>query len=382
MFFLWFFFMLAAAAVARAQTLEEVLTAHSDTLSMMLMWLASQEFIFECLSEAKGITLLAPSNTALARLFGTSLPARLASDMNLLTAFVNYHILDGVYHMADFVSARTTSAPTFLSIPAYSNMSEVQVIQERSENGTLTFFTGGGAQSIDLDFTGGTLHVIDSVLMVPGRVTDTLVVAGYTAAVGALRLANIDGPLDALSNMTVFVPNNEAFIAIGSAISYMTIEQLTIVLNYHFVRGRVLRSQLITTGTQRSAQGAVLNFRVENGALFVNSARVIATDLLVKNGVVHILDGVLNPANATATPDPNAATQAPAFNGLTTTTCGVSFTAPVVPTTTVSTNAVPTATASSPTTPTPTLVRGDAAQARRALGVTVVCGLAQYDHYV
>lgn len=72
----------------------------------------------------------------------------------------------------------------------------------------------------------------------------------------------------------------------------MTLEQLTTVLNYHVVRGQVLYSQLIKGGgTVVTAEGAALNFRVVQGALFVNSARVVVTDVLVGNGVVHFIDG-------------------------------------------------------------------------------------------
>ena len=125
----------------------------------------------------------------------------------------------------------------------------------------------------------------------PSRLTDTLVADGYTGAVGAFRQAAIEEPLNNAADMTLFVPNNDAFNAIGSAINTMTLEQLTTVLNYHVVQGQVLYSQMIAAGTQRTAEGASLNFRIENGMLFVNSARVIATDILIANGVVHILDG-------------------------------------------------------------------------------------------
>lgn len=143
----------------------------------------------------------------------------------------------------------------------------------------------------DFNYVGGTLHIIDTPLTMPTRLTDTLIADGYTGAVGALRQAAIEEPLNDAADMTVFVPNNDAFNAIGSIVNTMTLEQLTTVLNYHVLQGQVLYSQLISAGTQRTAEGASLNFRIENGALFVNSARVVATDILIANGVVHILDG-------------------------------------------------------------------------------------------
>jgi hypothetical protein len=40
----------------------------------------------------------------------------------------------------------------------------------------------------------------------------------------------------------------------------------------------------------------------EEGAVFVNDARVINSDVLIANGVLHVIDSVLNPAEADAEP--------------------------------------------------------------------------------
>ena len=209
---------------------------------------------------------------------------------------------------------------------------------------------------------GGTVHVIDSVLSIPGTVSDTLISGGLTAAAGALRRADIEAPLNQASDVTVFAPTNDAFNAIGSSVNGMTLEQLTNMLNYHVIPGKVLYSQLMATpGSEATQEGGNLNFRTEGSELFVNGAKVVAADVLVGNGVVHVVDGygttpflricfvvgfqgfvpalltcdsVLNPDNSTATPDPSAATQAPAFNGASSTSGGVPFTSAVVTTTT------------------------------------------------
>ena len=136
------------------------------------------------------------------------------------------------------------------------------------------------------------MHIIDSVLSIPGTVTDTLISGGLTAAAGALRRADIETPLNLASDVTVFAPTNDAFNAIGSTVNGMTLEQLTNVLNYHVIPGKVLYSQLMATpGSAATQEGGNLNFRTDGGQLFVNGAKVIAADVLVGNGVVHIVDG-------------------------------------------------------------------------------------------
>lgn len=121
--------------------------------------------------------------------------------------------------------------------------------------------------------------------------TNSLISAGLTAALGAFRRAGVENTLNLAADLTIFAPNNDAFNAIGSTVDNMTLEQLTSVLNYHVVQGKVLYSQLIAGGRELTAEGGILNFRTENGVLFVNSARVVQPNMLVANGVVHVVDG-------------------------------------------------------------------------------------------
>jgi uncharacterized surface protein with fasciclin (FAS1) repeats len=123
-------------------------------------------------------------------------------------------------------------------------------------------------------------------------VTNTLIAAGLTAALGALRRCKMEDRLNTDTDVTIFVPNNDAFKAIGSLVDGMTVEQLTTVLNYHVVPRKVLYSQQISGGGQAlTAEGAMLNFRTLDGELFVNSARIVQPNLLIANGVVHVCDG-------------------------------------------------------------------------------------------
>merc|ERR1712007_142112 len=61
--------------------------------------------------------------------------------------------------------------------------------------------------------------------------------------------------------------------------------------------------------------GIPVTITIDDGDIFVNSARVVTQDVLVANGVMHVIDGVLNPGNRTAVAQPTASTQQPAFSG-------------------------------------------------------------------
>lgn len=61
--------------------------------------------------------------------------------------------------------------------------------------------------------------------------------------------------------------------------------------NMIVVSGTVGYSSTLMNGTSlKTMSGANLTITVENGTVFVNSAKVVTPDVLVANGVVHVID--------------------------------------------------------------------------------------------
>lgn len=137
----------AWGVVAQYNTLQDILNAQSATLSTLSAWLQSQAVVFQILSNAQGVTLLAPSNNALTQLYSTSLASELALDPNFLTAFLAYHVLSGVHFVSDLSKSQGASVPTFLNMAAYSNVSGGQVVHSKSQNGAVNLITGNNMQS-------------------------------------------------------------------------------------------------------------------------------------------------------------------------------------------------------------------------------------------
>ena len=65
----------------------------------------------------------------------------------------------------------------------------------------------------------------------------------------------------------------------------------------------------------KTMSGMNVTITVNNGSVFVNSAKVITPDVLVANGVVHVIDNVLNPNMTMATPAASASSGSAAFAG-------------------------------------------------------------------
>lgn len=195
-----------------------------------------------------------------------------------------------------------------------------------------TFFSGLLANSsvvstTPLNFSGGVVHIIDRLLTVPQNISTTAIDLNATAAVGALEDVNLVNFIDTTPDLTVFLPSNDAFGAIGSAAANLTMEQITSILQYHVVNGTVGYSTTLKNGSSIATAGGMnVTIRIEGSDVYVNSAKVIVPDVLVANGVVHVIDGVLNPMNATAMP--NTKTTAPAFAGASSAS-GVPFTSGV-----------------------------------------------------
>uniref|UniRef100_A0A0D6R2U8 FAS1 domain-containing protein n=1 Tax=Araucaria cunninghamii TaxID=56994 RepID=A0A0D6R2U8_ARACU len=121
--------------------------------------------------------------------------------------------------------------------------------------------------------------------------------------------------INGLRDVTIFVPNNAAFRAIGSALGNLTMEQVVSILEYHVVNGTVAYSTMLKNMTVPTLQGNSVNITVHNASsVFVNNARVVLPNVLVANGVIHVIDEVLNP-NGTAMANGTSSAGTPAYSG-------------------------------------------------------------------
>lgn len=92
--------------------------------------------------------------------------------------------------------------------------------------------------------------------------------------------------------MTIFAPTNAAFGAIASTVSTLTTAQLATVLQYHVVQGTVGYSSALTSGQTIPTVdgGATVRVTINGANIRINSANVAVADVLVSNGVAHVID--------------------------------------------------------------------------------------------
>jgi len=309
------------SAVAYGQNTPDLnaALAANPNLSQLGTLIGSIPNLGQTLSGARNITILAPSNAALATFLNSTTGQRLATSAGATSALLLYHILNGTYYGSQ-ISNTPAFVPTYLNNATYSNVTGGQRVEAVVNSGNVTFFSGLLANSTvtqaNQNFTGGTIHVINRVLTLPANLTRTLTETRLTSLYGALNATNLLTTANGLSDVTIFAPNNSAFQAIGSALPNISTADLSSILTYHVVNGTSpLYSSNLRNGTLQTLQGGNLNISIRGSNVFVNGARVITPNVLIAGGVVHVIDNVLNPRNATATVPDNASSGAPAFSG-------------------------------------------------------------------
>lgn len=132
----------------------------------------------------------------------------------------------------------------------------------------------------------------------------------FSSLATALTKADLVNTLRGPGPFTVFAPTNSAFAKLPSATlnallnDPQRLADLKDILTYHVVAGKVQSTDIIGTNPTRLAisnttalNGGRLTFTTRNRVLFVNESRVTTADVQASNGVIHIIDTVLSPAD-------------------------------------------------------------------------------------
>jgi uncharacterized surface protein with fasciclin (FAS1) repeats len=134
--------------------------------------------------------------------------------------------------------------------------------------------------------------------------------ARFSLLVEAVVAADLATTLSAPGPFTVFAPTNDAFTALLGELG-LTKDQLfankpllTAVLTYHVLPAQVLRAQVPAGKPITTVQGGIFKVDAVNGGLVVTDGRnrtanITATDIATSNGVIHVIDKVLLPADKT-----------------------------------------------------------------------------------
>jgi uncharacterized surface protein with fasciclin (FAS1) repeats len=132
---------------------------------------------------------------------------------------------------------------------------------------------------------------------------DLIAVAGgadnFKTLVAAIKAAGLVDTLQGKGPFTVFAPTDEAFAKLpaGTVENLLKPEnrdQLAAILKYHVLSGKVMAAD-VKTMEARTVQGQSVDIIVADAGVTVNGAKVVKTDVLAENGVIHVIDTVILP---------------------------------------------------------------------------------------
>ncbi len=279
--------LLASAATLPAQTtakIPEVLTA--DGRFTTLLAAVGAAGLGDTLNGDGPFTLFAPTDAAFAALPPGTVDALLANPAELSKVLL-YHVVAGELPASSVIA--TDKAVTVQGRSIYFTVEAGPVVKVNQATVIET----------DIDAANGVIHVIDAVLLPPGKIPQVLTERGdfttLLTAVGAADLAdtlNSDGPF------TLLAPTDAAFAAVPSEVLNALLAdpaELARVLLYHVISGEVPASTVVTLTKATTVQGNSVTISVEGGNVRINNALVTVTDIEAENGIIHVLDAVLLP---------------------------------------------------------------------------------------
>ena len=132
-------------------------------------------------------------------------------------------------------------------------------------------------------------------------IVDTAVEAGqFNTLAAALTAAGLVDTLKGAGPFTVFAPTDEAFAKLpaGTVENLLKPEnkqQLTDILTYHVVAGKVMAADVAGLDEAKSVNGKMIDVEAAGGSVKVNGSNVTTADVAASNGVIHIIDTVILP---------------------------------------------------------------------------------------
>ena len=284
----------AAAAAPRAEQ-DIIATAMSNKDFSTLVAAIKAADLVEPLQGAGPFTVFAPTNAAFAKIDTKALD-ELLKNKPLLQGVLKYHVVSGRALAADVV--KQSAWPTLGG----------QRIDVKVDGGKV-MIDGATVKATDIKCSNGVIHVIDTVIM-PSTIdiVATAMQAGkFKTLCAAVKAAGLASTLQGEGPFTVFAPTDEAFAKLpsGTVESLLKPEnkgKLVSLLTYHVVPGRVFSDKAVASGTLKTVQGGEIAITLKDGKAMADKAIIVRTDIDAANGVIHVIDAVLMPAEPAVKP--------------------------------------------------------------------------------
>jgi uncharacterized surface protein with fasciclin (FAS1) repeats len=259
-------------------------------------------------------------------------------NQSTVEATLKYHLLKESIDMPSIEKGDSIWASTSLTDEEFSTVKGGQrLILTKQPGGEVVFTSGFATRGTvlveDLKFDNGLVQIIDSVMRVPETLESTARSAytDLTAFVGALYATDLISEVAGHKDVTIFAPRNAAFQQLAGAFEDMDKDELKRILQYHIVPSHLSHVwELKNASSHPTANdGKKVTITRHTNFIYVNSAEIIQNDILISNGLVHMIDNVLSPDESGARPDVTLTTaQSPVFTPVGATSTGTAVPTP------------------------------------------------------
>jgi len=249
--------------------------------------LAGLEFIY---NGDGPLTLFAPTNAAFDNIPDDVLGAILNGPQSGITDLLLRHTLDDDYSAADLLALMTMN-----------NANAEELVFTRINNEV--YVNNSRIEVRDIEFDNGIVHVIDAVIVQPEEQNTIMDViensADHSILEDAINAAGLFDKYELETSLTVFAPTDAAFNALPSSMLNDILADpnglLRELILYHSLDDRLESTDLSEGLVLTTSSGEELEVFINGSNIFINEALISVRDVVADNGIVHIMDAVIQP---------------------------------------------------------------------------------------
>lgn len=182
------------------------------------------------------------------------------------------------------------SDPEFVNLPLGQNSS---IVQKNMPKGALPVVHTGLGQAVkvtglDIPFDHGAIRPISGVFALPRLLSVTLPFLGAERTLDILQRTGLIRDFDTRTGITFLAPDRSAFPPdLPDAV-------LVAIMKRHLIVGLpVFTSDMKQGDTYKTLAGTTVTVTVQCAEIFIGGARILAGDAIIKNGVAHVVDKLL-----------------------------------------------------------------------------------------
>lgn len=160
----------------------------------------------------------------------------------------------------------------------------------------LSSVTAGFAQAVppeEMEKPAASVGAVKDIVEIASGAEDFATLVAAIEAAGLTETLKGDGPF------TVFAPSNTAFEALPEEILLKLMEpenkeELRSILMYHVIPSKTMAADIAPMKVA-TAGGAEVTVTLDGETIMIDGAKVVKTDVVASNGVIHVIDKVLMP---------------------------------------------------------------------------------------